>query len=92
MPRTMLRLLQQSHDSDTAYPFACAVINVVHRSVAALHLGQLDAAMRCGGYQTVAFHRVVANAVCRFVVAYFGFPISSAQPLIAPQARVFRCF
>ena len=58
-------LLQQSHDARTAYPFACAVINVVHRSIAALRLGQLDAAMRCGGYEAAAFHRVVASAVCR---------------------------
>ena len=58
-------LLQQSHDARTAYPFACAVINVVHRSIAALRLGQLDAVMRFGGYEAAAFHRVVASAVCR---------------------------
>jgi len=62
---TLPLLLQQSHNPSTAYPFACAVINVVHRSLAALRLGQLDAAMRCGGYEDQAFHAVVASAVGR---------------------------
>jgi hypothetical protein len=65
MPDAVLQLLRESRDHDTAYPFACAVINVAHRCVAALQRGQLDAAMRCGGYHDHAFHGVVAHAVCR---------------------------
>jgi hypothetical protein len=65
IPAIIVRLLRESHDDQTGYPFACAVINVVHRSVQALHLGCLDAAMRCGGYNAQAFHMCVAAAVCR---------------------------
>lgn len=69
MPNTMLQLLEESRDGHTAYPLACAVINVVHRSVAALHRGHLDAAMRAGACDPAAFHGFVANAVCRCVGA-----------------------
>jgi DNA-binding transcriptional LysR family regulator len=65
MPDTVLQLLHESRDHHTAYPFACAVINVAHRCFAALQRGQLDAAMRCGGYHDHAFHGVVARAACR---------------------------
>lgn len=68
IPDTVLRLLNESRDDQTAYPLACAVINVTHRCSAALHLGSLDAAMHAGDYQDVAFHRVVACATCRSVL------------------------
>ncbi len=69
MPDTMLQLLRECRDHHTAYPFACAVINVVHRCITALKRGQLDAAMRCGSYHEHAFHAVVACAVCRCAAA-----------------------
>lgn len=69
IPDAVLRMLLQSRDSggQTAYPFACAVINVVHRCFAALRHGHLDAAMHCSGYHAIAFHGVVAHAMCRSV-------------------------
>ena len=77
IPDTVLRMLQESRDDQTAYPFACAVINVVHRCFAALRHAHLDAAMHSSGYHAIAFHSVVAHATFRSV---FRAPSSFFEP------------
>lgn len=89
IPDTVLRLLNESRDDQTAYPFACAVINVTHRCSAALHLGSLDAAMHAGDYQDVAFHRVVACATCRLHFLWRGSNPSSVMEFTQHLDRVW---
>lgn len=90
-PDVILRLLQQSRDGHAAYPFACAVINVVHFSIVALRHGHLDAAMRSGGYEPAVFHNTVAHAVCRCTKACCSF-IVNARFHVCSTARQRVCF